>query len=131
MPDGFVYDTEPASRAVVTVGELVPNAMLGYFKMVQRAFYVDQCDVTREDVLTEIVDQFDISQVEFQKQLHSEAIKEKTLGHFKTTQQFSVRGFPSLVFQKVEKGQNNYQLLSHGYRSFESIKSDIDTWLKL
>ena len=55
MEDGFVYDTEPASRAVVVVGESCPDLTFDYFTAVQRAFYVGHKDVTQEEVLWEIL----------------------------------------------------------------------------
>ena len=36
---GFVYDTEPAARATVTVRSLFPQHVWRYFKAVQHAFY--------------------------------------------------------------------------------------------
>lgn len=38
---GFVYNTEPASRAIISVGALDAAATFPYFKAVQQAFYVD------------------------------------------------------------------------------------------
>ena len=51
MPDGFVYDTEPPSRAVITVAELLPEAIFPYFKSVQEAFYTKQQDITHTRTL--------------------------------------------------------------------------------
>ena len=36
--EGWVYDTEPAARAVVTVRELAPEREIEFFQAVQRAF---------------------------------------------------------------------------------------------
>ena len=46
MPEGFIYDTEPASRGVVTVSIINPEGIFSFFKTVQSAFYVEQQDVT-------------------------------------------------------------------------------------
>ncbi|MDE2297133.1 MAG: hypothetical protein KGK18_03120, partial [Burkholderiales bacterium] len=43
---GFVYDTEPASRATVTVRSRWPQQVWRYFKAVQHAFYAEGRDVT-------------------------------------------------------------------------------------
>ena len=44
LPEGFVYDTEPPSRAVVTMGELQPDAVFPFFKSLQQAFYAQGRD---------------------------------------------------------------------------------------
>src|SRR5207248_556067 len=51
---GFVYDTEPACRAVVTARDIEAAKAPGYMKAVQAAFYRDGRDVTRGDELADI-----------------------------------------------------------------------------
>jgi len=53
MPEGFIYDTEPASRAVVTMAELEASHIFPYFRRIQSAFYVDQFDITWQENLIE------------------------------------------------------------------------------
>jgi putative protein-disulfide isomerase len=49
---GFVYDTEPICRAVVTARLIAPAApLLDVFRALQRAFYVDGLDTTDAQVL--------------------------------------------------------------------------------
>lgn len=50
----FVYDTDPAARAVVALRRSDPDAALEYFERVQRAFYADNRDVTSAAVLADI-----------------------------------------------------------------------------
>ncbi|MDQ0323913.1 putative protein-disulfide isomerase [Pararhizobium capsulatum DSM 1112] len=52
---GFVYDTEPVCRAVVTARILRPEAnILKIFRAFQHAFYVDALDTTDGVVLAEV-----------------------------------------------------------------------------
>ena len=44
--EGFVYDTEPARRAVVAAQPLAPEATLVYLAAVQHVFYAENRDVT-------------------------------------------------------------------------------------
>ena len=44
--DGFIYDTEPACRALVTVRTLKPEASLGFLAAQHRAFYAENRDIT-------------------------------------------------------------------------------------
>jgi len=126
MPEGFVYDTEPPSRAVVTLGELDPHSVLTYFKKIQAAFYAEQIDVTREDVLIELLTGFDVDRVKFQALFESDAMRDRTLAHFQRTRQSGVRGFPTAILQKDKE----FSLLTHGYQSYEVLEPQINAWLK-
>ncbi len=125
MPDGFIYDTEPASRAVVAVGELSPQTTFDYFHAVQRAFYLEQKDVTQESVLTELLTPLSMDEQQFRQVFHSEHIKQKTQAHFHKSRQFGVRGFPTLILQSEQQ----YYLLTSGYRPYEELKPEIDAYL--
>ncbi|MEC4564256.1 DsbA family protein, partial [Pseudomonas inefficax] len=46
MPDGFVYDTEPACRALVTARELDTERVWPLLALIQRSFYEQGVDVT-------------------------------------------------------------------------------------
>ena len=125
MPDGFVYDTEPPSRAVVAVGEVNPELVLAYFKSVQHAFYVEQKDVTQEQVLCELVRTFSLDEQRFLQQFHDDNVKQKTQAHFYRARQSGVRGFPTLILEKSE----NHTLLTHGYRPYTELEPKIQAWL--
>ena len=51
---GWIYDTEPACRAVVTMRLLNPRITLAYKSRVQTAFYAENRDTTRGAVLADI-----------------------------------------------------------------------------
>src|SRR4030067_3072696 len=82
MPEGFVYDTEPPSRAVVVVGELNAEATFSYFKSVQAAFYAQQQDVTKADTLAALAEPHGVAAAQFLQRFHSEAEKQKRHMHF-------------------------------------------------
>jgi len=126
MPKGFIYDTEPPSRAVVTMGELEPETVLAFFKRIQAAFYAEQKDVTREAVLLDLLSEYNVASDKFQELFHSQEMKNKTLAHFQRTRQSGVRGFPTLVLQDNE----GYTLLTHGYQPYETLAPQISAWLK-
>ncbi len=126
MPDGFIYDTEPPSRAVVTVGALNSDAVLAYFKSIQAAFYAEQKDVTREDVLLELLSEFDVDKDQFQSLFQSEEMRSRTLAHFQRTRKTGIKGFPTVILQK----DNEYSLLTHGYQPYEALEPQIAAWLE-
>jgi putative protein-disulfide isomerase len=125
LPQGFVYDTEPPSRAVVAVAEIKPDETFAYFKSVQAAFYVQRQDVTRTETLAALAAAQHIPALEFLERFHSADVQAKTRMHFQQTQQAGVRGFPTLLRQDA----SGSTLLSHGYRAFEELQPEIEAWL--
>lgn len=126
LPVGFIYDTEPACRAVVTMGERNPPQVFAYFKSIQEAFYLQQQDVTAEQTLLALAEPFDTQPHVFLERFHSEALIEKTRAHFNKTRRYGVRGFPTLVLQQEQR----YYLICSGYRSFEQIRLELDALLR-
>jgi len=134
MADGFVYDTEPASRAVIVAGELAADRAFDYLKAVQRAFYVDHNDVTQEPVLWELLRELlqeapngavNLTEEEFKQRFESEEARQKTQAHFYKSRQFGVRGFPTMILQD----EQHYYLLNSGYRPYADLKQEIDALL--
>ena len=54
MSEGFIYDTEPPSRAVVVANTASPDTAFALFTAIQSAFYAGQRDVTHPDVLADL-----------------------------------------------------------------------------
>jgi putative protein-disulfide isomerase len=125
MPAGFVYDTEPPSRAVVTVAEINPEETYPYLKSVQAAFYAHGQDVTQPQTLATLAEAHHIAAPQFLERFHSNDVKAKTRMHFKQTQQAGVRGFPTVLLQDTA----GITLLTHGYRAFEELRPEIEAWL--
>ena len=125
MPEGFVYDTEPASRAVVTAGSLKPGNMLRFFESIQAAFYVDQKDVTNTEVLASLANEIGIDEDNFVTQFQSDTIRQQTQRHFQHARQAGVRGFPTLLLQNIDR----FELLTAGYRPYSELVPEIDRWL--
>lgn len=125
LPEGFVYDTEPACRAVIAVSEISAESTLPYYKKVQQAFYLGQKDVTDVRVLTELAADFAIEAQDFTEHFNGDDARNKTQLYFQQTRKMGVRGFPTLVMQLGSK----FKLIANGYRPFEEIKPEIDAWL--
>jgi len=121
----FIYDTEPACRAVVAVRELQPTSELAFFKAVQKMFYNENKDpkllISYQDVLKE----FNIDAEAFEEKWTSTEFKEKTKADFQLSQQMGVRGFPSMVL----KVGDQFQLISNGYQKSAIIIAKIQNVL--
>lgn len=93
---GFVYDTEPACRAVVAARSMDAAKALAYLKAVQAAFYRDGRDVTRGEDLADIAGECGFERDTFRMLLDSPRMREETRADFARTQSLGVSGFPTL-----------------------------------
>lgn len=125
MPEGFIYDTEPACRAVLTFARLEPAKTFEFFHEVQSAFYTGGKDVTRPGVLSGIATGFGADEMEFLELFQSGEMKEATQKHFARTRAAGVRGFPTLVWQF----EGEVELLSAGYSPYEPLANKLDELL--
>ena len=123
----FIYDTEPASRAIVTAQALKPGSGLEMLKAVQRGFYAENRDVTDEDVLAEIAVEEGFAAEQFATALGSDDAKAATREGFITSQNAGIRGFPTLLAGAPETG---YTMVTHGYQPLEALADPLDQWLK-
>lgn len=114
-PD-FIYDTEPASRAVVTMRFLKPEIDFFYYLTIQRAFYSEGVDITKPAVLASQAEQFGVSPEEFLEAFNSDSIKEATMSDFRVAQNFNITGFPTLLIHRLDgKNQNAMLLVGQGF----------------
>lgn len=120
---GFVYDTEPASRAVVTVRTRWPRLVWRYFKAVQQAFYAGAQDVTRPEVLLDLAEPLGMPLKEFGAAFDSAEMREATRADFAQCQAWGLRGFPALV---AEQGQQLH-LVAQGYTPAETLRERLGT----
>ena len=125
MPEGFIYDTEPSSRAVLSFAKQQPENTLAYFTAIQSAFYTEGLDVTQESVLTELTSPFAIDPQVFQKHFASEELRALTWEHFKRSRQANVQGFPTLIWQQDKQ----IETLCRGYQPWERLKEVIEQHL--
>ena len=103
---GFIYDTEPACRAVVTARTVSQDAALPVFHAIQQAFYAEGRDVTRGDILAEVacaaLVKMGVQQTvdNFLTLWSSTQMREATLDDFKLTKSWEVDGFPMLILER-------------------------------
>lgn len=128
---GFVYDTEPACRTVVTARTLTDDdsgrSALAVFHALQHGFYARGLDVRDTAVLSELAvtamnqvegeDSFDV--VSFAETLVSPMAMSDTREHFEQTQQWGIRGFPALLL--VHEGA--LHMLASGYTTRDDLIS--------
>ncbi len=113
---GFVYDTEPASRAVVTMRELAPGEEYPYMLAIQSAFYAGGEDITRSEVLAAHAEAAGVARADFLAAFESIAIRQATLVDFQVAQQFDVDGFPTLILNWQDaSAKAQFAVVGKGY----------------
>lgn len=126
LPEGFVYDTEPACRAVISVSLIEPDRVFPLFAAIQQAFYVRQEDVTQFATLKKLAVDLGIPEPRFAAMFQSDEAKQQTQAGFQRAAQWGISGFPALV---IEHGSDRY-LIATGYRPVEALRQQLDTWLQ-
>lgn len=121
----FVYDTEPASRAVVTIRNLKPTAEFSFFKEVQKAFYADNKNIHDVNIYLPLCDKYQVDKEAFRKAFQSQQMKDATRDDFKLSGALGIRGFPSLVLKKGEE----YFLITNGYTTSDIVINAVKTIL--
>jgi len=114
----FIYDTEPAARAVVTARNMNSEIEFEFFKAVQIAFYKDNSNTNEIATYLQLADSFNLNKTEFETLFNSDKIKQETKADFQIASQMGVRGFPALV---LKKGQQ-FISITNGYQTAEQIE---------
>jgi putative protein-disulfide isomerase len=121
--EGFVYDTEPACRAVVAVRATDPGRALDYLRRVQRAFYGEGRDVTRREVLADLAADEGLDRAAFLAAHDSPEAKDAVRQDFAATQQTGVTGFPTLA---VGYPDRRYFLVTSGFARAADLADRLD-----
>lgn len=118
MKPGFIYDTEPACRAVVAARESGRTDVLDFMKAVQAAFYRDARDVTNAEVLADVAAAAGWERTAFLAVFNSGEMREAVRADFALTQSVGIRGFPALC---AARG-NALHAIVRGYAPIEALE---------
>lgn len=122
----FIYDTEPACRAVVTARRLQPGMALPMMARVSRAFYAEARDMTAPEEIAAVAEQAGFDRATFTAAFQSPETQNETFRDFLIAQELGIRGFPTLITGSEGAG---YALITNGYRALEDLAGPLDRWL--
>jgi len=122
----FTYDTEPASRATAVTRQLVSGKEWAFLKSVQEAFYVQNADVTKTEVLVNLAVKLGMDGALFRQTFQAPQMKPVIWEEFDQTRQLGVRGFPTLLGRQ---GQS-VSTLMHGYQDLETLTPLIEQFIQ-
>ena len=124
MPPGFVYDTEPACRALVAARALDATALPALLKGIQQAFYAEGRDVTRSAELRALAEAAGLPRQAFAEAF--DAAQAATAADFAWVDGLGISGFPTLLAE--HKGQ--FALLTNGYQPLAQLQPLLGRWLE-
>jgi putative protein-disulfide isomerase len=123
---GFVYDTDPAARAVVMMREDRPDAALACFLDIQRDFYQFNRDVTQIGTLADIAARHGYPADAFILRMESAEVREATQLDYAISRQTGVTGFPTLI--AGTGADNRYTLITQGFQPLPHVMALLDSW---
>lgn len=111
-----LYDTEPACRAVMLVGQLKPEVQYEYFKAVQHSFYYENNLPNDDNTYVALAQNFGIDGATFNAAFKNPQSKMDVYSEFDLAASMGITSFPTLIakingklyvatngFQKAEK----------------------------
>ncbi len=123
--EDFLYDTEPAARAVVAVRAIEPQKEYLFLKSLQSAFYAENQDISNPANYPRLLREHAIAAETFLPVFADSETGKATQQDFYAAQELGIRGFPSLVLRNGER----LALLSRGYQPYESLITPMKKFL--
>jgi putative protein-disulfide isomerase len=127
--EGFVYDTEPAAKAVVVVRRTGMDRALDLLKCLHFAFYAHNRDITDEAVLAELSSETGIDRRTFLQAFRTDEARQETWQDFAIAQKAGITGFPSLIARVDEEVE--YSIVTLGYQPADRILPPLERWLEI
>ena len=95
--EGFVYDTEPASRAVAVVRRHFPALALPFFGRLQERFYALGQDITDATTLQAAAGEFGLEAATFRAAFEAPTTATEIAAEWRQTAELGVTGYPTLL----------------------------------
>ena len=125
LPSGFLYDTEPACRALVVARQLDHQRLFAFLELLQQSFYQAGRDITQPYVLRELAVAVGYDSQAFCTLFDAAQTCEDTQAEFAWVSHLAVRGFPTLLAQH----QQQYALITNGYQPYAALQPLLDRWI--
>lgn len=116
---GWLYDTEPACRAVVVMRELAPENTFPFFKRLQRAFYAEGVILSEDAPFQSLVAEFEVDADEFMRIFASEAAVKSTWKDFSLARSWGINGFPTILARSGDSAS----VIARGYTSAHDMEA--------
>lgn len=122
MPEDFIYNTRLACMAIKAFGKQLPEQELEYVHFLQHAYYTENKDLTKQEILVNVGSSFAIDVEMFENNLSDEKIAAELEQDFLLCQKLAVQSYPTLLIEK----EGDYSLLANGYTKFDEVMKRIE-----
>lgn len=120
--EGFVYDTEPPSRAVAVVRRHFPALALPFLGRLQERFYALGQDITEVAILREAAADFAIEAASFEAAFTDPATAAEIQAEWQQTARLAVTGYPTLL--ALEPGRP--RVVTIGWRPVDDVVAAVE-----
>ncbi len=121
----FVYNTEPACRALSVMIREKPSCALEFLKTLQQAWYVGRRDLKQTEVLADYASKFGVSRERFVERFDDVSAREALNDDIGFVRRCGIEGYPSVLLRTDQR----IQRLTIGYQPFESLQPFLQKWL--
>ncbi len=121
----ITYDTEPPSRAVVTVRQLTPHKTLAFFTAIQKDFYFKNKNMHLVESYYSSLDELGIDRDKFYTLFMSDEMKTLVKKDFERANSLKVHSFPTLLLVKNDRTY----FVANGYSTVDKMIERIDKYL--
>ena len=122
----FVYDTEPACRALVAARELNEAKAWSFVRAVQQAFYIEVENVTHAAVLLALAESVGYAPDEFADVFDRHQTREMTVADVAWVADLGMAGLPILLAER----DGQLALLANGCQPSEQVLGLLARWVK-
>jgi len=119
--NGFILDSMPGAKAIVTFNILKKDYALLYLKKIQEAFFFNGLNTNDWNLYADLAVGFGLSKNLFKEKYDSKETMKLTVENFTFSQKLGVSGFPSIVVKK----NNDTFFVSQGIVSFENLQNNL------
>jgi putative protein-disulfide isomerase len=121
----YVYDTEPACRALVAVRQMRAGAALDFFRLIQEDFYYENKYLMEAEAFRSSVEEVGLDFDEFEDKFNSDQLKLDVKQDFYKASQLGVRSFPTVLLQ----ANGRTTIIANGYSTVEEMTRKIESLL--
>jgi putative protein-disulfide isomerase len=121
--EGFIYDTEPPSRAIAVVRSRYPGLALPFLGRLQERFYALGQDITDPIVLREAAGEFGIAADRFDTAFREPSTAAEIAAEWQQTAQLGVTGYPTLL--ALQPGRP--EVVTIGWRPLDEVLANLDS----
>jgi putative protein-disulfide isomerase len=120
--EDWVYDTEPACRAVTVMGEIDESLAWPLFKRIQQAFYAEGVVVTDPDVYPDLVRDVAGDPDKFMAMFLSKDAVELVRDDFALVRSWGITSFPTVILRQGDSGT----IIAQGYATAEEMAAEVE-----